>query len=83
MLAYHLLAAIEESLRRVGNTAKWSTIREILVTHQRSTIVLTDALDQIHHIRVSSTPEAGHRKIYEALRIKTRLARSHSIIGTM
>ncbi|MHB8264255.1 MAG: IS1634 family transposase, partial [Acidimicrobiales bacterium] len=83
VLAYHLLAAIEESLRRVGDNRKWSTIRKILSTQQRTTIVLTDDKDQIHHIRVSSTPEAEHRKIYEALSIKTRLRRSHSIVGSM
>jgi transposase len=42
VLAYHLLVSIEYSLRKKGDHRTWSTIREQLSTHQRTTVILLD-----------------------------------------
>jgi hypothetical protein len=69
-LAYHLLISIEYTLRSHGDHRRWSTIREQLATHQRNTVIFTDADNKIHHLRVSGTPEKEHREIYRLLGVK-------------
>lgn len=81
VLAYHLLISIEHQLRNKGDHRSWSTIKKQLSTHQRSTVMLTDEDDQIHHIRVSGMPETGHNDIYKKLGVKDPLKREHKIIG--
>lgn len=56
VLAYHLLICIEQQMRDQGDHRSWSTLRTELSTHQRSTVIMTDEQEQIHHIRVSGTP---------------------------
>ena len=70
ILAYHLLINIEYKLNSAGDTRRWSTIREVLKTHQRSTVIITDTQRQVHHLRISSQPEPCHWQIYHALKIK-------------
>lgn len=70
VIAYHLLASIEYKLNAAGDNRRWSTLCEALKTHQRSTVIITDSNNQIHHLRISSQPEVCHLKIYEALKIK-------------
>lgn len=70
IIAYHLLANIEYKLNAAGDNRRWSTVSEVLKTHQRSTVIITDSNKQIHHLRISSQPEVCHLKIYEALKIK-------------
>lgn len=81
VLAYHLLISVEYQLREQGDHRNWSTIKEQLSTHQRSTVILTDKEDQIHHIRVSGTPEKSHNDIYKLLRVKDPLKRKHEVVG--
>src|SRR5699024_7427267 len=69
VLAYHLLISIEFQLKEKGDHRSWSTIKKQLSTHQRSTVILTDEKDQIHHIRVSGTSEESHNEIYQLLGI--------------
>lgn len=83
VLAYHLLAAIEFELGKKGDRRKWSTIKELLLTHQRSTLIFTDDKENVHHIRISSSLEPEHRSIYEVLGVKDKLKRIHKIIGTL
>ncbi|KAB2831894.1 MAG: hypothetical protein F9K48_11510 [Candidatus Brocadia sp.] len=55
VLAYHLLPAIEHTLREKGETRSWNTIKQILQTHQVVTVVLPDADGiHVHHIRVAT-----------------------------
>jgi len=82
VLAYRIMAAIEYDLRG-KETRGWLTIKEILSTHMRSTIIFTDDKDQIHHLRASSTPEVCHKEIYDTLKIKDRTRRKHSIIARL
>ena len=42
---------------------------------------MTDEEDQIHHIRVSGTPEKSHSEIYKILGVKDPLKRKHEIVG--
>ena len=81
VLAYHLLISIEYQLREKGDHRNWSTVKEQLSTHQRSTIIMTDEDDQIHHIRLSGTKEKRHKEIYELLEVKNPLKRKHEIVG--
>lgn len=82
VLAYHLLISIEHALRSHGDHRRWSTIREQLSTHQRSTVIFTDADNKIHHLRVSGTPEKEHREIYRLLGVKDPLKRRHHLAGS-
>jgi transposase len=75
VLAYHLLAAVERTLRGQGDTRSWATIQAQLATHQRSTIHLRGEANTLHQIRLSSTPEATHREIYRLLAIRDPLPR--------
>ena len=77
VLAYHLLISIEYQLHQNGNHHCWNTIRKQLSTHQRCTVILNDDQNQVHHIRVSGSPEAHHKEIYKALDIKNSLKRVH------
>ena len=70
VLAYHLLINIEYKLNKAGDSRRWSTVREELWTHQRSTVILTDNKQRIHHVRISGQPESCHSQIYNTLKIK-------------
>ena len=77
VLAYHLLNTIELALTQKGEHKRWSTIRDELSTHMRTTVIMTDKEGAIHHIRVSSSPETHQKKIYDMLGIKDRLGKVH------
>jgi len=77
VLAYHLLNTIELALKDKGDTRKWSTIRDELPTHMRTTVIMVDSEGKIHHIRLSSTPETNHQQIYDMLGIKDNLGKIH------
>jgi transposase len=81
ILAYHLLISIEYQLAKNNDYRCWKTIRTMLETHQRSTIILTDEDNGIHHIRQSGQPEPPHQEIYEKLNIKDPLMRNHYHVG--
>ena len=70
VLAYHLLHAIEYTLRQKGETRSWNTIKQVLQTHQVVTVVLPDADGiHVHHVRVATEVEAGQSEIYKKLEI--------------
>lgn len=75
LLAYHLLVSIENHLRSSGDYREWKTIREILSTHQRTTITLVGENNEIYSIRLSGKPEPEHKKIFKALGVKDNLPR--------
>ncbi len=81
VLAYHLLISIEYQLARQGDNRRWKTIREVLQTHLRSTVIFTDEQDMIHHIRHSGHPEPAHQDIYNKLDINNPLPRRYTLIG--
>lgn len=73
VLAYHLLNAIEKKLSAKGDTRLWGTIRDILSTHQRNTIVMTTEDGSRLHYTVSSEVESEQQKIYDILGVKDKL----------
>lgn len=73
VLAYHLLAVIERLLMQKGDHRQWSTIREVLSTHTRNTVIITDKSGNTDHVRVSGAPESMHQEIYDILEIKDPL----------
>ncbi len=81
VLAYHLLILIERELRNNGDHRRWSTIKDVLSTHQRTTIIMTDDNDQIHHIRSSGVPESEHKELYRLLNVKDPLKKKRSLMG--
>jgi len=81
VLAYHLLISIEHTLKSQGDRRDWRTIRTILSTHQRNTVILTDAENIVYHIRVSGRPETAHVEIYKRLSVANPLKRIKNQIG--
>lgn len=69
VLAYHLLAVIEQYFLDQGIHTSWATLREQLRTHQVVTVVLGTNTQAVLKIRKGTTPEAEHRRIYQLLRI--------------
>ncbi|WP_298343616.1 IS1634 family transposase [Ferrimicrobium sp.] len=75
VLAYHLLSAIELTLRAQGDTRSWKTIKEQVSPHVRSTLMLTNDQGVVTHLRVSSVPEPAQRDIYALLGVRDPLRR--------
>jgi transposase len=69
VLAYHLLAVIEQYFLNAGIHTSWATLRDELSTHQVVTVALQTESGGILRIRKGTTPETTHRKIYKTLRI--------------
>lgn len=69
VLAYHLLATIEQRFLQAGIHTSWSTLRQQLSTHEVVTVVLPTTDGRVLKIRKPTTPEPEHRKIYSTLGI--------------
>ena len=69
VLAYHLLAVIEQYFLDKGIHTSWGSLREELSTHQVVTVVLPTDTEMVLRIRKGTTPEEAHRQIYKILRI--------------
>jgi transposase len=69
VLAYHLMAVIEQYFIDQGIHTSWATLRDELSTHQVVTVVLPTELGGVLRIRKGTTPEDAHRRIYETLRV--------------
>jgi len=69
VLAYHLLAVIEQYFLDEGTHTSWATLREELSTHQVVTVVLPTESEGVLRIRKGSTPEPAHRDIYVTLQV--------------
>lgn len=75
VLAYHLLVCIEKRLRQHEMYTSWETLRQQLSTHQSLTVVLPATNGKTLCIRKSSTPDARHNEIYEALQVPKQIIR--------
>ena len=80
VLAYHLLISIETKLKEQGDTRKWSTIKNVLSTHTRGTVILHGEEKKVYKIRLSSQPESEHRDIYKKLGVKDPLISKQTIL---
>jgi len=67
VLAYHLLAIIENFMARQGDTRTWGTIRDVMSTLMRGTVTMRDDQDATYHIRLSGEPEEEHQDILDKL----------------
>jgi transposase len=71
VVAYHILHVIESRLKAKGDSRKWATIREVLRTHEQSTIGYMvkeeDGTLRQEYVRLSSTSEPEHQEIYKML----------------
>ncbi len=76
VLAYHLLHSIEYRLRRNGDHRGWSTIRNVLKTHERLTIGYKakddDGALKQQYIRINSNAQPEHMEIYRKLGLSGR-----------
>lgn len=81
VLAYHLLISMEYRLRKKGSNVSWKTARDILSTHQRQTVMMTNKESEIIHVRVTGTPETAHKEIYQALEVNVEQQRLISRVG--
>ena len=81
VLAYHLLICIENQLRDQGDTRKWESIKDALATHCRTTIIMHNDKNQVHHIRTSGQKEAVHEDIYRKLNVKDPTKRIHRVLN--
>jgi len=81
VLAYHLLINIEHRLRESGDNRRWTTVRDLLLTHRRDTLIFTDDQRRIHHIRQTGAPEPAHLDIYRKLAANHRMARVHEVVA--
>jgi transposase len=77
VLAYHLLIAIENTLRAHGDHRSWATVRDTLRTHQTLTTVLPTSDGHELHIRNASVPEPAHRALYDALGLPHQILKPH------
>src|SRR5208337_2602954 len=75
VLAYHLLVAIETTSVRQEIHTSWTTVRDLLATHEITTIVLPTDQNGVLRIRRSATPEPDHRVLYEALGVPMEIIR--------
>ena len=69
VLAYHLLVAIEKTLRDAGLYTSWGTVREQLATHQVVTVNLPTSDGKVLSIRRATAPEPIHEELYNLLGI--------------
>lgn len=75
VLAYHVLNSIEHVLKINSYNKEWKSIKQILSTHQRCTIILKGTEKKVYHIRTSGMPEPCHNEIYRILKVKDHLKR--------
>ena len=67
VLAYHLLATIENTMTERGDTRTWGTIRDVMSTLMRGTVTMRDDQGATYHIRLSGEPEEDHQVIMDKL----------------
>lgn len=67
--AYHLLHAIEYTLRQHNCHSRWSTVKRLVSTHRYSTIQLPMVDGPVLNIRKPGVPEGIHQEIYRKLEI--------------
>lgn len=72
VLAYHLLHAIETTLRAEKDSRSWPTIRACLSTHQAVTITMPRVDGSRVVIRKQTKPETEHLDIYRKLKLPPR-----------
>lgn len=75
ILAYHLLVAIEKTLRDNGYYKSWQSIGEVLKIHQVVTVVLPTVSGEVLRIRRATKPEPEHIEIYNLLSMNPEITK--------
>jgi hypothetical protein len=70
--------SIEKTLLDRGMHTSWASVRELLRTHQVSTVMLPVQGGGEVRIRTASVPEPAHRDVYEKLGIAPEVIRRRS-----
>jgi transposase len=73
VLAYHLLATLENFLAREGDTRSWPTLRDVMSTLTRGTVMMRDDQGSTYNIRVTGEPEDVQQAILDKLGISQSL----------
>ena len=73
LLAYHLLIAIEKTLLDQTIHTSWTSVRDILKTHQVCTVVLPTNDGSCLRIRKAATPEADVQQLYQKLAVSPQV----------
>jgi transposase len=73
LLAYHLLIAIEKTLLDQGIHTSWTSLRDILKTHQACTVVLPTSDGSCLRIRKAATPEPDVQQLYQKLAVSPQV----------
>jgi transposase len=83
VLAYHLLATIENLMTQQGDTRTWGTLREVMSTLMRGTVTMRDDQGATYSLRLSGEPEAEHQDIMNKLGVRALPATVISKIDTL
>ena len=83
VLAYHLLATIENLMKQQGDTRTWGTLREVMSTLMRGTVTMRDDQNATYHLRISGEPEANHQDILDKLGVRSLPVTITSKIDTL
>jgi transposase len=70
MLAYHLVHTLRYQLKQQGIHLSWDSIRTLMSTQQRVTLILPTDEQNIIYLRTTTHPEVQQQEIYAALGIK-------------
>jgi len=71
VLAYHLLASIENLMTKKGDNRTWGTLRDVMSTLMRGTVSMRDDQGATYNIRLSGDPEDEHHDILDKLNIRS------------
>jgi len=69
ILAYHMLINIEHRFSEDGPAKRWSTLKDILSTHQRTRLTWRDGDNQCWFKNLSANAEIEHNEIYSKLNV--------------
>jgi len=83
VLAYHILATIENILTSQGETRTWESIRTVMSTLVRGTVTARDDNNATYSLRLSGEPEVEHQAIFDKLNISTTPKTIISKIATL
>lgn len=64
VLAYHLQHFILHTLRSLGDTRSWSTLKRVLETHSYDTVIVPTNCGEVYRIRKAGIPGEAQKEIY-------------------
>jgi transposase len=70
LLAYHLVHTLRYQLKLQGIHLGWDSLRKIMSTQQRLTIILPTDINKTIHLRTTTKPEVRQQQLFAALSIK-------------